>query len=288
MRLITAEQMLQRSTSTHILMLAQAGFGKTFQARTLPDQQDTVFVAMEAGTRTLEGEIVDEQTGRLYPAFGGSFIENPRTWDEVRSICCLIGGIDPSAPDGKPYSASYYRDAVAQYPDEARAIDAARNIFMDSISEMSAICWKWVEQQPQSWTAKGGFDNFGAYRLIGTELCTAFKHVQRRRDKNIIFAGILQQATGGGHWEPQVHGNVAPREIPGIFDVIVSGVLVVSTQSGVFLAEGQPQELPRHRILVCRQLNPWGLPAKDRTSRLAMLETPDLGQLLAKMNNPRL
>jgi hypothetical protein len=40
------------------------------------------------------------------------------------------------------------------------------------------------------------------------------------------------------------------------------------------------------RRLVCKAGNPYGLPAKDRSGRLAMTEPPDLGQLLAKINTP--
>lgn len=46
-------------------------------------------------------------------------------------------------------------------------------------------------------------------------------------------------------------------------------------------ANGQPQ-----RTFVCQTLNPWGYPAKDRSGRLAMIEEPHLGRLMAKIQSP--
>jgi hypothetical protein len=43
-------------------------------------------------------------------------------------------------------------------------------------------------------------------------------------------------------------------------------------------------ETASERRLVCQAGNPYGLPAKDRSGRLAMTEPPDLGALLAKIN----
>ena len=46
-------------------------------------------------------------------------------------------------------------------------------------------------------------------------------------------------------------------------------------------ANGQPQ-----RTFVCQTLNPFGFPAKDRSGRLAMVEEPHLGRLMAKIQSP--
>ena len=40
------------------------------------------------------------------------------------------------------------------------------------------------------------------------------------------------------------------------------------------------------RRLVCRSGNPWGLPAKDRSGRLDLVEEPHLGRLMEKIRGP--
>ena len=45
-----------------------------------------------------------------------------------------------------------------------------------------------------------------------------------------------------------------------------------------------PGENGPFRAFVCRSLNEWGYPAKDRSGRLETLEEPHLGKLLEKMS----
>jgi len=284
MRIVTAQEALQRPACSHILVLGAAGAGKTFLARTLYDQASTVFVAMEAGTRALQGRVTLD-SGLTYEPFQGGMIEEPRTWDEVRALGMLISGPDPNRLSAQPYGAEEYQKVTAEYAQEHAALEAATTIYMDSITEMIRIAWAWVIKQQRVYSKQGAFDHWAAYRLLGDEVLFFLKHVQRRRDKNIIFAGILDK-NNDGSFEVQALGNVVPRELPGIFDTIVCSVNMVATENGVILADGMPPEWPRFRALVCHQQNPFGLVCKDRSSRLSLLEPPDLGALLAKMNAP--
>jgi hypothetical protein len=43
----------------------------------------------------------------------------------------------------------------------------------------------------------------------------------------------------------------------------------------------------QHRAFCCQSPNPWGLPAGDRSGRLDLIEQPDLGRLIAKINGER-
>ena len=47
-------------------------------------------------------------------------------------------------------------------------------------------------------------------------------------------------------------------------------------------ADGDP-----YRAFVCRTLNPFGYPAKDRSGRLDQIEDPHLGRLMGKYQRPR-
>ena len=45
-------------------------------------------------------------------------------------------------------------------------------------------------------------------------------------------------------------------------------------------------ETATDRRLVCKSGNPWGLPAKDRSGRLDLVEEAHLGRLIAKIGEP--
>ena len=278
MKIISAQDRLNRRRGSHLVIVGPSGVGKTYQARMLRDQQTTVFVDNEAGTLAIDGEVTLPD-GTILPPFMGSVIEGVRTWDHMVAIATLIGGPNPIKEPGQNYSQNAYDAIVQRYPNEAAALRGATTIYWDSLTGTSRACWEWVKKQPRCINGKGAFDTFAAYRYLGDEMIELLKHIQSRVDLNIVFACILEPDK-----TLQVLGQMTPRELPGVFDTIVSLVPMVNTQSGVFLADGAPPELERFRAFVCGQLNPFGLPAKDRSGRLAMLERPDLGALLAKLS----
>lgn len=278
MRIVTADERLSRRRGGHLVVVGKAGVGKTFQARMLRDQETAIFIDCEAGTLAINGDVTLPD-GRVLPPFRGATLEGVCTWDHMVAIATLIGGPNPAKAPGKNYSQAAYEATVQRFPNEAAVFAQASTIYWDSLTATSRACWEWVLTQPRATTAKGAFDSFAAYRLLADEMIELLNHIQRRADLNIVFACILEADK-----TLQVLGQMTPRELPGIFDCIVSLVDVVSTQQGVFLADGAPPELPRMRAFVCHQNNPFGLPAKDRSGRLALLEQPDLGALLAKIN----
>ena len=66
-------------------------------------------------------------------------------------------------------------------------------------------------------------------------------------------------------------GSATALKLPGIFDEVVTLTTMMDEQN-------QP-----HRTFVCHQMNPWQLPAKDRSGTLELNEAPDLGALLKKI-----
>ena len=54
----------------------------------------------------------------------------------------------------------------------------------------------------------------------------------------------------------------------------------------VTLAELKADDGSPYRAFVCHTVNPWGYPAKDRSGRLAQIEEPHLGRLMAKITGP--
>jgi len=102
-------------------------------------------------------------------------------------------------------------------------------------------------------------------------------HLQHTRNKNIWLVGILDEKTDDTNrrfYAPQIEGSKTGLELPGIVDQVIT------------MAEMKPEEGPIYRGFACHTINPWGFPAKDRSGRLEMVETPHLGQLMEKIRQP--
>jgi hypothetical protein len=193
-------------------------------------------------------------------------------WVLARGLACLLAGPDPSDANGA-YSAA----AFAQYAE--RIIDPALlakydTIFVDSITVASRQCFAWAKRQPESVSEKTGKpDNRSAYGLLGQEMVRWLTTLQHIPGKSIVVVGILDRVVDDFKrvsWEPQIEGSKAGRELPGIFDQVL-------TLQG-FTTDGRA-----YRAIVTQQLNEWGYPAKDRSGRLDPLEPPDLGALMRKI-----
>lgn len=93
-------------------------------------------------------------------------------------------------------------------------------------------------------------------------------------DLNVWLVGILERRTDDLNrpsWGLQVEGGKTGLELPGIVDEVIAMVEL-----------RDPANLP-YRAFVCRTLNEWGFPAKDRSGRLDAVEPPHLGRLMDKI-----
>ena len=123
----------------------------------------------------------------------------------------------------------------------------------------------------------------GAYGLLAREVIALLKHLQHAPGKTVIFVGVLERIVdefNREHWQPQMEGGKAARELPAIVDQVITMSLFEPDGDGWRHEPAKGQV----RRLVCRSGNPYGLPAKDRSGRLDVTEPPDLGALLAKIN----
>jgi AAA domain len=157
-------------------------------------------------------------------------------------------------------------------------------VFLDSITELTRQCMAWAKTRPEASSEKTGKpDVRGAFGLLAREVIALLKHLQHAPGKTVIFVGVLERIVdefNREHWQPQMEGGKAARELPAIVDQVIT--------MSLFDADGDSW---RHepakgqvRRLVCRSGNSYGLPAKDRSGRLDVTEPPDLGALLAKIN----
>jgi len=253
-----------------IAVFGPPGVGKTSLIRTLPDTE-TLVLDLEAGMKSVQG-----WNGVSMPI---------RAYTDFRDFAVLLGGPDPSAPNTSYFSTGYHAHISAQYKGTGilELLASKRIIFIDSITDLTRQIFAWAKQQPESFNVKGEVDTRGTFGLVGRETIQVLKHLQHTPDKTVIFVGVLEQVKDDAKqkvWQPQMEGSKGPRELPGIVDQVITMHHFAKGSEGVwFLDPDSP-----HRRLVCRAGNRFGLPAKDRSTRLAETEPPDLGRLLAKMN----
>jgi hypothetical protein len=265
-KIVKADERLKLVPKINIALFGPSGVGKTTQARTL-DPATTLFVDLEAGTLAVQdwaGDVLDVRA--TAQALGA------HPWEIARALACYIGGADPSDKDGH-YSATNYEAVKALF---SKHIDLSkyRTVFVDSITVASRECFKWSQTQPEALSEKTGKpDTRGAYGLLGREMIRWLTHLQHA-PMSIIVVGILDSEKDDLNritWSPQIEGSKTGRELPGIFDQVVT------------LANMKADDGSQYRAFVCQQQNPWGYPAKDRSGRLDLIEAPDLGALMKKI-----
>src|SRR5690606_39403744 len=74
--------------------------------------------------------------------------------------------------------------------------------------------------------------------------------------------------------QPQIDGSKTGLELRGIVDEVLT------------MAEVKDEAGNASRAFLCQTINPWSYPAKDRSGRLALVEEPHLGRLMAKIRGP--
>jgi hypothetical protein len=259
MKIIGADQRLAEPRGVKALVVGPTGVGKTSLLRTL-DPVRTLFVDIEAGDLSVQDVPVDAI--RL------------GDWPTARDLACRIGGPNSSFPPTACYSEAHYQ-AVGGALDN---LDRYDTVFVDSITAVSRLSFRWAEQQPEAFSERTGKkDTRGAYGLHAREMLLWLYQLQHARGKHVAFVGILEKVTdefNATSWQPQMEGARAGRELPGIVDQII-------TMQWIDFGDGAPT-----RAFVCTSPNPWGYPAKDRAGRLEQIEEPHLGKLITKLISP--
>lgn len=274
LQIITAEQRLAQRPPCNVALFAPFGWGKTFQARTLPT--DTLFLDLEGGTLAL-----DDWGGAVIDVRKEAALVGVHPWELCRALIGLIGGPDPAAAPGSPYAA----DQIAMYEQALgprSQFDGFSRLFLDSLTVASRHCFAWSQRQPEAFSEKTGKpDTRGAYGLMGREMVNWLTQAQHS-GKDVIVVAILEKTKddfGRVEYLPQIEGSKTGRELPGIFDQVITG--------GMFdVSSGTPVldfDKGTERGFICQMQNGYGVPAKDRSGRLGVLEAPDLGALLKKI-----
>jgi hypothetical protein len=257
MQIISADERLREVRGAKVLLLGPTGIGKTTQAKSL-DPERSLLVDCEAGDLS----ILDWPAPTMR-------IDN---WPDARDLACRIGGPNKSFPAAACYSPAHF-EAIGGYLEN---LDQYQNIFVDSLTQISRLSFRWAEQQPEAFSERTGRkDTRATYGLHGREMILWLNQLQHARAKNVIFVAIAERVVDElrhAEWQLQAEGSKTSRELPGIIDEIVS-------YQFLDFNDGKPPT----RGFVCTNPNPWGYPAKDRSGRLAQIEEPDLGKLLTKL-----
>ena len=256
--IISAQQRMAERKGVKLLMLGKSGIGKTTRLRDL-DPSTTLFIDIEAGDLSVA-------------SWPGDTIR-PASWPECRDLFVYLAGPDRSLPPEAAFSVAHYEHVVGQFGDPAQ-IERYATFFVDSITQMSRLCFTWCKSQPGAISDRSGKPDLrAAYGLLGQEMVGALTHLQHARGKNVVFVAILDERLDDFNrrvFEPQIEGSKTGLQMPGIVDEVVT------------LAEIKADDGTSYRAFVTHTLNPFGFPAKDRSGRLDLLEPPDLGALIAK------
>ena len=160
MRIIGADERLNEPRGVKVLLIGPTGVGKTSQLHTL-DPSRVLFLDREAGDLSVQDIPVD--TVRI------------DDWATARNIAVRIGGPNPSFAPINCYSEAHYKAVGGALEN----LDRYDIIFVDSITAISRLSFRWAEQQPEARSERtGAKDLRSTYGLHGR---TSFSSASWRR-----------------------------------------------------------------------------------------------------------
>jgi hypothetical protein len=259
MRIISANERLAEKRGAKILIVGPTGVGKTSLLHTL-DPSSVLFFDVEAGDLPVQDLPLDSV--------------RVNDWSTARDLAVRVGGPNGSFAPDACYSQAHY-EAVGGALENLERYDT---IFVDSITAVSRLSFRWAEQQPEARSERtGAKDLRGAYGLHAREMLMWLHQLQHARERNVVFVGILERVVdefNRAEHQLQMEGAKVPREISGIVDQVV-------TYQWIDFGDGKPT-----RAFITSSPNQWGYPAKDRSGRLEQIEEPHLGKLITKLTRP--
>ena len=179
MKLLTAEQRLAEPQGATLAIFGPSGVGKTSLLRTVDPAllRDVLFVDIEGGGLAVAGLSIASV--------------RPESWKEIRDVACVVGGADPSLPPTAAYSDAHYQSLITD--PLLASVSTFPLIFIDSITAMSRLCFRWCEQQPEAISDRGRKDTRATYGLQARSMIGCLNQFQRARAKTTVFVGVLER-----------------------------------------------------------------------------------------------
>jgi hypothetical protein len=157
------------------------------------------------------------------------------------------------------------------------------NIFVDSITVASRHAFAWSQRQPEAFSEKTGKpDTRGAYGLMGREMVTWLTQLQHsgKASSSSASSSRMKDDFGRIEYVPQMEGSKTGRELPGIFDQVITGGMFVIRQRRPCWTS------TRGRSAASSATSRTATASRQGSQRrLAALEAPDLGALLKKLQS---
>ena len=110
-------------------------------------------------------------------------------WPTARDLACRIGGPNLSFPPTACYSQAHFASVGGEF----EHLDKYSTIFVDSITAISRLSFRYAEQQPEAFTPRGAKDTRSAYGLHAREMLLWLHQLQHARGKTVVFVGILEK-----------------------------------------------------------------------------------------------
>ena len=112
-------------------------------------------------------------------------------WETARNLAVRIGGPNPSFSPISPYSEAHFK-GVGGWLENLDRYDV---VFVDSVTAISRLSFRWAEQQPEARSERtGAKDLRSVYGTHGRELLMWLHQLQHARGKHVVFVGILEKS----------------------------------------------------------------------------------------------
>ena len=110
-------------------------------------------------------------------------------WPTARDLACRIGGPNLSFPADCVLLRAHFSSVGGKF----EHLDKYSIIFVDSITALSRLSFRYAEQQPEAFTPRGAKDTRSAYGLHAREMLLWLHQLQHARGKTVVFVGILEK-----------------------------------------------------------------------------------------------